>query len=341
MNARGRIAAVLEVLGVYLTGQLVVNQLVRLFDLQPVNPLTTFTADVTDAALITATRLLFVLLLLQYAGWFLLIVPINWWHRRRGPVAYGLTRSGRSGVTLVLTGMASVATVALLAWPASTLILVDAMDDLGLGETVPWRQALFDTSWRRWEFWVFTGVLSWGFVAFIEELFFRGYCQRRLAKDWGHGPAIVGTVLLFVFAHSQYLAMNIYNVATIGSLLILAFAFGVVFAWTGSLIPSIVAHGIINLTMTPVWAGVFLAVYVIAGLMLWRPAAVAVKQVFAGAGVTPCVTLGLIGMGYAIASQRVEGLIYAAAAMLLVAVGLEAADRKSRHATVPAVEASH
>ena len=46
-----------------------------------------------------------------------------------------------------------------------------------------WRQALFDMSWRRWQFWLFTGVLSWGFVAVVEELFFRGYCQRRLAKE--------------------------------------------------------------------------------------------------------------------------------------------------------------
>jgi membrane protease YdiL (CAAX protease family) len=335
MNARGRTAAVLEVLGVYLAGQLVVNQLVGALGLQPVNPLTTFTADVTDAELIGATRQLFELLTLQYAGWFLLIIPINWWHRRRGLAAYGLTRSGRSVFTLVLIGIGTVAAAALLAWPASTLILVDAVYHLELGETVPWRQALFDTSWRRWEFWVFTGVLSWGFVAFIEELFFRGYCQRRLAEDWGHGPAIVGSALLFVFVHSQYLTLNIYNVATIVSLLILAFAFGVVFAWTGSLIPSIVAHGLINLTMTPVWAALFLMAYVTAGLMLRRPAVAAVKYVFSGATATRCAALGLIGAGYAIASQRFEGLVHVAAAMVLVAIGLEAADRKEPAMTPP------
>jgi len=35
-----------------------------------------------------------------------------------------------------------------------------------------------------------------------------------------------------------------------------------------------------------------------------------------------------VGMGYAIASQRVEGLVFAAAAMVALAVGLEAIDRR-------------
>jgi membrane protease YdiL (CAAX protease family) len=72
-----------------------------------------------------------------------------------------------------------------------------------LGETVPWREALFDTSWRRWEFWLFTAVLSWALVPVIEELFYRGYCQRRLAEDWGDGAAIVGVSCLLIFSHGQ------------------------------------------------------------------------------------------------------------------------------------------
>src|SRR5262249_6213340 len=160
MNARGRAAAVLEVFGVYLAGQLVVGLLVRVLDLQPVNPLPGLTADVTDAELIAATGQLTVLLLLQYAGWFLLAVPINWWHRRPRPAAYGLTRAGRPWSALLLAGLA---TTALAAWPVLGVQLIDAT--YGLGETVPWRQALADTSWRRWQFWLFLGVLSFGLVA--------------------------------------------------------------------------------------------------------------------------------------------------------------------------------
>src|SRR6266699_1691923 len=114
MNARRRTAALLEVLGIYLTGQLVTGQLIRLLGLRPVNPLASLTVGVTDAELITATWQLFVLLMLQYAGWFLLIIPINYWHRRRGPAAYGLTRAGHSWSALILAGLA---TAALCLWP--------------------------------------------------------------------------------------------------------------------------------------------------------------------------------------------------------------------------------
>ena len=89
MNARQRTAALLEVLGVYLAGQLVTGQLIRVLGVRPTNPLASLSAGVTDAELITATWQLLVLLTLQYAGWFLLIIPINYWHRRREPAAYG------------------------------------------------------------------------------------------------------------------------------------------------------------------------------------------------------------------------------------------------------------
>ena len=329
MHARQRTAALLEVLGVYLAGQLVTEQLIRLLGVQAANPLAGFTADISDAALLTATRQLFVLLVLQYAGWFLLIIPINWWHRRRGPAAYGLTRAGRSWTALLLAGIGTVVTVSLVVWPASTLLLVDAIYDLNLGETVPWRQALFDTSMRRWEFWFFMAVLSFGFVAVVEELFFRGYCQRRVAEDWGDGPAIIGTALLFTFVHRQYLMPNVYNLAMIASLLILAIGFGVVFAWTRSLIPSIVAHAIINVPMTPIWGAVALTAYVIAGVLTRRRGLAVVKHVFSSASVARCVALGVIGVGYAIASQRIEGLVFAAATMVIVALVLEAVDRRS------------
>ena len=322
MNARQRTAALLEVLGVYLAGQLVVALLTRMLSLQPANPLIGFTEEITDAELITATRQLFVLLMLQYGGWFLLIIPINWWHRHRGPAAYGLTRAGRSWTTLLLAG---VATAALAAWPVLSVQLVDAVHNLG--DTVPWRQALFDTSWRRWEFWLFTAVLSWALVAVMEELFFRGYCQRRLAEDWGNGAAIIGTACLFTFAHAQYLLPNVYNAAMIASVLVMAIGFGVVFAWTQSLIPSIAAHAIINVPMTPLWQGVIVTTFVIGALITGQRGAAVVKQVFSGATVVGCLALAVVGAGYVIASQRAEGLVFVAAGMVALGVGLEAMDR--------------
>jgi len=40
---------------------------------------------------------MFLRLMLIYSGYFLLIIPINWWRRRQGPAAYGLTKAGIPG----------------------------------------------------------------------------------------------------------------------------------------------------------------------------------------------------------------------------------------------------
>jgi membrane protease YdiL (CAAX protease family) len=270
---------------------------------------------------------MFVLLILQYVGYFLLIIPINWWHRRRGPAAYGLTKAGRSWPALLMAGIATVATTTLLLWPASTLLLVDSVYHLNLGETVPWRQAFFATSWQRWEFWLFSAVMSWALIPVVEELLFRGYCQRRLAEDWGDAPAIIGTAFLFTFTHRQYLTMNAYNVCIVASLLLLAIGFGTVFAWTRSLIPAIVAHAIIDVPMTTSWQVVFLIAFVIGGLTLRRRAVAAIKHVFSDTSLAVCIALGLLGIGWAVASHTVEHLVFVAVAMVVVAVGLEARGR--------------
>ena len=245
-----RAAALLEVLGVYLAGGLVTSQLSRLFGVPLDSPLRTFTSEITNAELIAASRQMFVILSMQYAGWFLLAFPINWWHRRRGPASYGLNRGRYSWTALLGIGLV---TAALAEWPVLGVSVADSLYDLG--ETAPWRQAFFDTSWQRWEFWLFSGVMSWGLVAVAEELFFRGYCQRRLAEDWGDGVAILGTACLFTFAHSQYLLANAYSLGMITSLFVLAVGLGLAFAWTRSLVPSVLAHSIINVSDDTALAG--------------------------------------------------------------------------------------
>jgi membrane protease YdiL (CAAX protease family) len=280
-------------------------------------------AHATNAELITASRQIFILLIFQYAGYFLLIVPLNWWYRRRGAAAYGLTRAGRSWKMLLLAGLAA---AALSTWPALGLSLLNSLNP---SATAPWRQALFDMSWRRWEFWLFTGVMSWALVPLLEELFFRGYCLRRLSEDWGDGPAIVGSACLFTFAHTQYLLPNAYSIGMVLSLLTLAVGFGVVFAWTRSLIPSIVAHAMINMLMTPLWQAALLAAFLVGILVCWRRGIATIRQAFSNASGAACVALGFAGGAWAILSTPDEPAVYmVAAAAVVAAVALEARDRR-------------
>jgi hypothetical protein len=133
-RTRRRAAALMEVLGVSLAGPLLMWELRHLSGISVTNPLDNLSVHTTDAELIRASRQIFALLLFQYAGYFLLILPINWWHRRRGPAAYGITKAGRSWIALLLAGLG---TVSLCAWPAESIELLNVIHPLG--ETAAWR----------------------------------------------------------------------------------------------------------------------------------------------------------------------------------------------------------
>ena len=195
-QSQRRAAALLEVLGVYLAGPLAMFGVRRLLGLSLPNPLNNLTAHATNAELVTASRQMFVLLMFQYAGYFMLAAPLNWWYRRRGKAALGLTRAGRPWLTLLLAGIGAAALGDL---PILCLSLANSIHP---SVTAPWRQALMGLSLQRWQVWLFTGVSSWALIPFLEELFYRGYCQRRLAEDWGDGPAILGAACLFTFTHT-------------------------------------------------------------------------------------------------------------------------------------------
>ncbi|MBV8827894.1 MAG: CPBP family intramembrane metalloprotease, partial [Acidobacteriaceae bacterium] len=317
-----RAAALMEVFGVYVAGGVVTNQLVRLFGVSFRNPLENLTVDISGTELIRASGHLFVLLLFQYAGYFLLIIPINWWYRRRGPADYGLTKAGHSWAILLTAG---IGTAALSEWLVLGVGLVNAIHP---SETVPWRQAFFEMSWRRWEFWLFSSVMSWALIPVLEELFFRGYCQRRLAEDWGDGPAIIATACLFTFAHAQYQIPNVYNAGMILGLLLSAIGFGVVFAWTRSLIPAMLAHAVFDIPTTPRSQSLLVAALVVGALFSWRQAVAIIGQVFRnGSGVTHSI-LAVFSAGYAVAAARVRSLEYLAIGLLVFAVAFEALDRR-------------
>ncbi len=328
-KSQRRAAALLEVLGVYLVGPVTVIGLKRLLGFSLPNPLSSLTEHSSDAYLITASRQLFALLVVQNAGYFLLAVPLNWWYRRRRLADFGLTKAGRPWTMLLLAGLAA---AAFWEWPVVSVTLANSIHP---GPTVPWRQAFMDMSWQRWQFWLFAGVLSWAGAPFFEELFYRGYCQRRLAEDWGDGPAILGAACLFTFTHTQYLRPDVYNASMVVSLLLSAIGFGVVFAWTRSLIPSMIAHAVFDIPMTAFWQSVLLGGLVI-GAVVVRPRAIQVIKQFLPTGtIRTYVALGIAGAAYAVLTSIDQIAIYLVAmaiAMLIIAVVLEARDRRTERA---------
>jgi hypothetical protein len=92
-----RTTALLEVLGVYLAAGVLEDKLIELlshWQLATVaSPFALLTPSATNADLLLATRRLLLIWALQYGSYFLLIIPLNWWYRRRGAKTYGLTRA--------------------------------------------------------------------------------------------------------------------------------------------------------------------------------------------------------------------------------------------------------
>jgi membrane protease YdiL (CAAX protease family) len=339
VQTRRRAAALLEVLGIYLVGAYLSDQIAKLLLhwrlISDANPFDLLTVHATNGELLVASRQLFAALMVLYASYFALIIPINWWYRRRGRTAYGLTRAGRSWETLVL---AALATCVLTQWPVLLHTLIDAIHPLGA--MAPWRQAFFEMSWRRWQFWLLAGTMSFALIPVVEELIFRGYYQRRLAEDWGDGPAIFGTACFFTFAHRQYLIANAYNITMIASLFCLAIGLGVVFAWTRSLIPSMIAHSIINVPMTPRWQAALLVVFAAAACFAFRPGIRALKQVLTNTKTEACAVLAVALTLYVIAAGRTNHMTPIAAGLLALAVVLEAIDRRESRSVKPSPESA-
>ena len=300
------------------------SQLIRLSGIPVKNPLAELSVHSTGSELITAARQLFVLLVFQYAGYFLLIIPIGWWHRHRGPSAYGLTKASHTWTGLILAGLG---TAALSEW---FVLGIGFLNSLHPSKTEPWRQAFFEMSWLWWEFWLFSAVMSWALIPVLEELFFRGYCQLRLAEDWGNGPAIIGTACLFTFEHTQYQIPNAYNVGMIVGLFLSAVGFGVVFAWTRSLFPAIIAHMIFDIPMTPKWQGLLVIVLVTSSLFVWRRGLDIVRNAFSTRKYAEYWILAPLGAACAVAATRLRGLEYVGLGMVVLAVALESLELRSK-----------
>ena len=324
-----RVAALLEVLGVTAAGPLLMWTIRQLFGIRIVNPLNELSAGMSGHELLIASGQMLELLLFQYCGYFLLIFPLNWWYRRTALASYGLLRPSVSWRVLALS---VVATGALATAPALT---VAAVNSLNPGETVAWRQALMEMP-PRWQTWLFTAVMSWAVIPVLEELFHRGYCLRRLAEDWGRGPAIVGSACLFTFAHSQYFLLNAYNLATIVTLLFFSICVGTAFVMTRSLVPGIAAHMILNLPLSSPWQAILPALLLLIAISTWRYGMASLYGALRSTNTRLAAVLVVVSISYEVIMAR--DAIWpsvAATALLVVAVIMEIRERRSSSAVPP------
>lgn len=266
-----KFAAIFEVLGIYVGGQVLAFILGKLLGFPLQNPLASIQPGITPDILQLSLALLKVLVL-QYTGLFVLVFAINWWRKRYAPTKYGLTLSGKSFKYLALVG------VGLFAFSELPSKLLLSINDIHpLGPEVPWRSMLHNLP-MDFNYWLFVFVGSFGLVPFLEELFYRGYCQTRLEEDLGAPAAILATAALFTFSHSQYYGFTFLSVSSVLTLLFSALAAGFVFYKTRSLVPTVVAHTLINFPTKGVWSFVVLALMLLISFKFWKEISTYVRE---------------------------------------------------------------
>jgi hypothetical protein len=97
-----------------------------------------------------------------------------------------------------------------------------------------------------------------------------------------------------------------------------------------------IAHAIINVPLTPRWQGALLIVFAVGVFFAWRGGVRAVKQVFTNTTVAACAVPAVVLSLYVIEAHQINAMTPIAIGMLLVALVLEAIDRRDSRRVTPA-----
>lgn len=126
--------------------------------------------------------------------------------------------------------------------PALVFVLQDVAP---IGQNTPLWSVINEAHWD-WTFWLFMAAGSYLLPPLLEEFAWRGYVLGRLSEGFNPGAALVLTTLMFALLHVQYLQMDAAMALTLVGLILASFAFGFLTLRSGSLVPAIIAHVIIN-----------------------------------------------------------------------------------------------
>ena len=240
-----RLAAICEFVGVLLAAIVIQRALVRALGVTPWKATQAAMLDSGEIDFLVLSKLAAIDQLLKYGVLLGLAFAIGWWHRRRGLKSYGVTLARRSWGELVGIGVGLWGVS--MALPGLLQALNDHLPWIGRG---PDHWALFPSSWSA-EFLLYMAVSSFLLVPIVEELAVRGYMLNRLREDYGDAGALTLSAVFFALAHTQYFKAEILSVGMLLSIVVGSLAAGYVLIRTGSLVPCIVAHALLNLPTPP------------------------------------------------------------------------------------------
>jgi membrane protease YdiL (CAAX protease family) len=213
----------------------------------------------------SAATVLLVDLAVLYAFVLSLAALLGLWRGRSTLASYAISGGHRRFDALLGIGIL-VGLIASL--PEQILRLVNAYTPLG--PPTPFWALQARVSWGA-PFWLYMAVGSFIMVPILEELYTRGYLLGRMRESFSPGGSLLVMALFFTLAHGQYRHVNAIDLAGEATLLVWAFVIGYGVLRTGSLVPAIIAHVIINIPMEVGARWVELVATVLA-IVLWRHA---------------------------------------------------------------------
>jgi membrane protease YdiL (CAAX protease family) len=255
-----RLAAVAEPGFVLIAGTLLAHLILSYFSLESVGH---YLYGSAIPNFLSASSVLFIELVTRYGFVLGLALLLGLWRGRSIPASYGVTLGDYGLLKLIGIGIL----MGLLAsLPEQILRLVDVYVPLGPGTRfwalqarVPWNIG----------FWLYMAVGSFVIVPIFEELYTRGYLLGRLRESYSAGGSLLAMAIFFSLAHGQFHHANIVSVSGEVILFFWAMILGYAVYRTGSLVPAIIAHLIINVPMIVDIRWIILFISLVA-LVIWQ-----------------------------------------------------------------------
>jgi hypothetical protein len=159
----GKVAAIFEVLGIFVAGNFTAGRLQHLLGIKPLGSLIQSAINATEPDFIALSVGWLQVMGVQYACLLPPAFAIGWWRRRLSLQRYGVTRAGKPVSDLIVLGFVGFALALLvkLLWVANRFIARVC--------SAYW--ALLDKSWTP-TFWLFLGCRALP-CSVLEELFSR------------------------------------------------------------------------------------------------------------------------------------------------------------------------
>lgn len=210
----------------------------------------------------------------QYGAMVVLIIVLGWARGRTRLRHYAIASPKQGWRHATQSGILAGLLVGLI--PALVFVLQDVAP---IGQDTPLWAVLREAPWD-WKFWLFMAAGSFVLPPLLEEFAWRGYVLGRLSEGFAPGAALTMTTLVFAMLHVQYLRADAAMALTLVGLILASLAFGFLTLRSGSLIPAIIAHVIINFPL-PTEGNIAKIVLGLGALIMFRHAIGAELKIWA------------------------------------------------------------